>query len=209
MLGCPYVVIAFVEGSTDAPDTGVASYIELTADTLVQVHRTDVASLPTLPLRTDPRQDLFDILPKGAEWCELRTSLSRLESTEFRGKPRLLHGDFWPGNLLFSDGQISAILDWEDSALGDPLSDVACTCLELRYIYGKEGMQAFRKAYKKHEHLDAARLALWLIHVAAVAQENMEGWALEPSQEAQMRRAAMETLREAASSITAADIEQG
>jgi aminoglycoside phosphotransferase (APT) family kinase protein len=37
----------------------------------------------------------------------------------------LLHGDFWPGNALWRDGALVAILDWEDAAIGDPLADVA------------------------------------------------------------------------------------
>ena len=40
-------------------------------------------------------------------------------------KPAIVHGDYRSGNFLFtSDGQISAILDWEMCHVGDPLEDV-------------------------------------------------------------------------------------
>ena len=42
----------------------------------------------------------------------------------------LLHGDFWPGNLLWKDGRLVAVIDWEDAALGDPLADLANSRLE-------------------------------------------------------------------------------
>jgi aminoglycoside phosphotransferase (APT) family kinase protein len=41
-------------------------------------------------------------------------------------KPAVTHGDYRPGNFLFTpDGQISAILDWEMCHIGDPLEDIA------------------------------------------------------------------------------------
>ncbi|MEZ4555340.1 MAG: phosphotransferase [Caldilineaceae bacterium] len=40
--------------------------------------------------------------------------------------PVLLHGDFWPGNVLWQDGRLTGVIDWEGAeARGDPLADVA------------------------------------------------------------------------------------
>ncbi len=39
--------------------------------------------------------------------------------------PCLLHGDPGNSNFYFHDGKISAMLDWEDALLGDPLYDTA------------------------------------------------------------------------------------
>jgi aminoglycoside phosphotransferase (APT) family kinase protein len=43
----------------------------------------------------------------------------------------IVHGDFRLGNLLFSNDltKIAAVLDWELSTLGDPVSDLAYCCL--------------------------------------------------------------------------------
>ena len=40
--------------------------------------------------------------------------------------PVLVHADFHYGNMLFRDGQIVALLDWEIAQLGQPLLDLAC-----------------------------------------------------------------------------------
>lgn len=38
----------------------------------------------------------------------------------------VVHGDFWPGNLLFAHGRVSGVVDWEAAcAYGSPLQDVA------------------------------------------------------------------------------------
>ncbi|WP_372453655.1 phosphotransferase family protein [Acrocarpospora catenulata] len=47
------------------------------------------------------------------------------------GPAAIVHGDFKPGNTLVRDGQVVAVLDWEMSTLGDPLTDLA-----LFLLYG-------------------------------------------------------------------------
>jgi aminoglycoside phosphotransferase (APT) family kinase protein len=41
------------------------------------------------------------------------------------GEGTIVHGDFRLDNLLVEDDQVTAVLDWEMSTLGDPLTDVA------------------------------------------------------------------------------------
>jgi aminoglycoside phosphotransferase (APT) family kinase protein len=46
-----------------------------------------------------------------------------------RHKPRpvklgLVHGDFNPANFLFADGKVTALIDWENSRIGDPREDL-------------------------------------------------------------------------------------
>ncbi len=37
----------------------------------------------------------------------------------------IVHGDMRPGNFLYLDGKVSAILDWEMAHIGDPAEDIA------------------------------------------------------------------------------------
>ncbi len=46
-----------------------------------------------------------------------------------RNKPRplrlsLVHGDFNPANFLYEDGRVTALIDWENSRIGDPREDL-------------------------------------------------------------------------------------
>ena len=40
--------------------------------------------------------------------------------------PVLVHGDYHYGNMLFREGEVVALLDWEIAQLGQPLLDLAC-----------------------------------------------------------------------------------
>ena len=42
-----------------------------------------------------------------------------------RGQRSIVHGDFRPGNIVYTpEGTVAAVLDWELAALGDPLTDL-------------------------------------------------------------------------------------
>ncbi len=201
LLENPYLIIAFVEGASDFAQPMRKESAETMVEALISVHEVPVDIMPALPRRADPMPELLEFLPTDAEWNDFRGYLKRLKNSHFAGSDVVLHGDFWPANLIWSDGQIAAILDWEDAALGDPLSDVACAGLELRYIHGKEGQALFEKVYAKHRKTDRHRLALWHAYVSSAALKYMGDWGLESIKEEHMRKTAHDTLREAASAL--------
>lgn len=57
----------------------------------------------------------------------LRISLDFLERKlpDYEGPTVLLQGDTGPGNLMYEDGKVSAIIDWELAHFGDPMDDIA------------------------------------------------------------------------------------
>ena len=101
--------------------------------------------------------------------------------------------------MLWFNAAIVATLDWEDAALGDPLSDVACCLLELRYQFGREYLPHFLQSYTAHKQIDYKRLPLWQIYVAAAAQHYMDQWGLEKTKETHMRKEAIASIHEAGS----------
>lgn len=142
-------------------------------------------------------ESLMEMMPKGQQWQPLRAFVAELDPHPYEACPVLLHGDFWPQNLIWQNGKIAAILDWEDAAFGDPLSDIACAILELRYLFCEDLVQVFINAYRHHCPIDDKRLALWHIYVAAAAQFHMANWGLEPAKEAHMRAIAHHQIRQA------------
>lgn len=199
----PYVLLGYIDGTTDMPSSAVESHITTAADKLISIHDLPTDSLPKLPQRFDPLPELLGFLPDEPEWDELRSSLSRMKSTAFTGKGVLLHGDYWPSNIIWEDGKIVGVIDWEDAAIGDPLSDIACACLELRYIHGDSGAQCFLNSYSARRDVDPLRFALWQAYVAAAGSRSMGEWGLEPSREEAMRKVALDSIREAGRLIVA------
>lgn len=202
----PFVRLEFVEGSSHVPKEHENYRIKLIASMLVKIHSVPVDDVPLLPTRNNPLPELFSYFPEGHEWSRLRQYLHRISDTAYRGSPVLLHGDFWPENILWKGQIIAAVLDWEDAAIGDPLSDVACCALELRYKFGKSRMQEFIQAYAQHRPIDKNRLALWQVYVATAAQHHMGDWGLEPTIEKHMRGEALASLREAGAILFESDL---
>ncbi|HVB14657.1 MAG TPA: phosphotransferase family protein [Candidatus Dormibacteraeota bacterium] len=56
--------------------------------------------------------------------------------------PVLVHGDFHYGNMLFGDGRVVALLDWEIAQLGQPQLDLSCLCVAAEV--GAPGLGAGR-----------------------------------------------------------------
>jgi aminoglycoside phosphotransferase (APT) family kinase protein len=99
----------------------------------------------------------------------------------------LLHGDFWPGNILWRNGQIVSVIDWEEAALGDPLADVANTRLELLWAFGIDAMQRFTHHYQSLTDIDFAYLPYWDLYAALRRISQIAGWGLDDSTEKAMR----------------------
>ncbi len=93
-------------------------------------------------------------------------------ATTWRTTPVWLHGDVDAGNLLVQDGQLSAVIDFGSSGVGDPACDLAIAWT----LFAGESREAFRDAVA----LDAATWArgrgwaLWkaLITLAGLPDEN-------------------------------------
>jgi aminoglycoside phosphotransferase (APT) family kinase protein len=122
------------------------------------------------------------------------TEIHRLDVTELSFLPRLdepcvlLHGDLWPGNVLWRESQIAAIVDWEDAAIGDPLRDLAVSRLELLWAYDREVLDAFTKRYcRAQPHVDLSALPARDLEAAERLTPQLPSWGLDPETETTMR----------------------
>lgn len=196
-----FLVLTYIEGSTEIPQPMARTSIELAANCLRTIHQTPTQNLPNLPTRNHPLPEAFDYWPLGEEWLALKTYLKTLDQAQFIEAPVLLHGDFWPENLIWRDHGLVGILDWEDAALGDPLSDLAVARLEFRYRYGSPGAANFTTIYVNNNPIEWRRLALWQIYVAAAAQHFMADWGLSQNRESHMRAEALKSIQEAGNAL--------
>ena len=107
-----------------------------------------------------------------------------------------MHGDYWPGNILWKQKKITGIVDWEYAAIGDPFSDLAVTSLELRYEYGVKGMEELLEIYSSFLPIDRLRYSLWLIFVASSTLYFIHEWKLTKDRETSMKKEAIATIEE-------------
>ena len=66
--------------------------------------------------------------------CWLKKNIPTAERTT------LVHGDYRLGNFIWRDNRIAAFLDWEMTALGDPMSDLGWVC--MKRIRGKSPLMS-------------------------------------------------------------------
>jgi prepilin-type processing-associated H-X9-DG protein len=130
----------------DGPDADQADdVVRHLCEALVDLHETDISKLNTDGALDDPRGVGID----PSSWDSYMdstfayyidsyrtfnfdpTMMIVLDSflTLRRNKPRplplsLVHGDFNPANFLYADGRVTALIDWENSRVGDPREDL-------------------------------------------------------------------------------------
>ena len=189
----PSLVVSFVDGTPEPGIGNITQMASMVAEQLAAIHdvdldEDDLAFLPDQSgnvdrrLRQRPRQ-LDDRLRED----RIRDALESLWPPAPANFPSLLHGDYWPGNLLWRDGEIAAVIDWEDAATGDPLADVANARLELLWASGDDAMDAFTEQYwKLMPKLDNTDLPYWDLYAALQPCGKLWNWGLEAEVEATM-----------------------
>lgn len=198
LFGSPALVMEWVDGTTGLPDRERSSAVEQMAHFLAALHAVDTTALADLPRREDPVSGALKYLADSAP-AELRALLEARGPLGEPFQPSLLHGDFWPGNILWREHRIAAVLDWEDAALGDPLSDLATARLELLHGAGAESAEAFTRHYVAASGIrpDPDRLAVWELYVAFAVLATVAHWGLEPAHEQRVREGAERSAAEA------------
>jgi aminoglycoside phosphotransferase (APT) family kinase protein len=178
-IGSGYVMRA-IPGSPDPglflaeadPKVGIRDI----ARELVATHRTNPAGLQ-VPLM-DTAEALGELrnrfLSYGGDRPILALALRWLEGNILPPvAPRLVHGDFRLGNLMFEQGQLTGVLDWELAHLGDWHEDLAFGCMTVwrfsrpdRPGYGLTTVDELARAYEEAggERFDPERFRFWTIY---------------------------------------------
>ena len=114
-------------------------------EVLVELHSVDIGTIDPTGALADPRgvgiragswdeymDTTFDYYLreyKTIAWDPTMMILLDSFLTLRRLKPRpmklaVVHGDFNPANFLYADGKVTALIDWENSRIGDPREDL-------------------------------------------------------------------------------------
>ncbi len=171
VLGQPFFVMDFIEGTSVFTRESLDPYVDALAD----LHRIDYAEIGVdfLPQPKGPRDSAllqverwYDVyranqigepsplVEEAAQW--LRNNAPETARTT------LVHGDPGPGNYLHQDDALTALVDWEFTHIGDPDEDWA-------YLISMRGMGVMDEdawvAYLAEQvgiELDRDRLTYWI-----------------------------------------------
>ncbi len=141
VLGRPFFVMERAAGAVyemespaDVADQTVVRMCQSLVEQLAAIHSVDLKQTGL-----DALDDGSDHLDReldhwAAEMNRVKRdslpALERLHQALRDSKPEpcpkvtLVHGDAKPGNFAFTDGEVSAVFDWEMTTVGDPLTDI-------------------------------------------------------------------------------------
>jgi aminoglycoside phosphotransferase (APT) family kinase protein len=189
----PYIVIEYIEGKPEFAPSDLPNLIFRLATYLFRIHQVNCSHLDVsfLPRQEKKVAEKLRARPtnigESVEERRIRDTLEAIWPLTQRNTSVLLHGDFWPGNILWKDGQLVAVIDWEDAALGDPLADVANSRLEILWAFGIDAMQSFTYQYQSMTTIDFTHLPYWDLYAALRRAANIAEWGLDDTTEKTMR----------------------
>lgn len=105
-------------------------------------------------------------------WDTIQALLHHHEET----MPKLIHLDFWGGNILCNEGKITAVVDWEEASYGDPGVDVAYCLMDLVLCGLDLDAAEFLSIYASVTGGPVANLVLWKLAAAARPIHQPEGY---------------------------------
>lgn len=187
VLAGPYTVLEYVEGTLEFAPADLEDHVRELAAHLAAIHRLDASrfELAFLPRQASGcTETWWGAPPSGGESFGLgriRQAMAAAGLPAQGNPPVLLHGDYWPGNVLWRDGRLVAVVDWEDAMLGDPLVDLGKSRLEVAWILGLEAMDTFTRHYRARMDLDYGALPYWdlcaALRLMRIAGPNLAEWA--------------------------------
>ena len=183
LLDDPYLVLDYVDAAPQVAADDPVAIARAFAAELAAIHRIDGTSgaFADLPRRTeriaehlvDPPAELDASLGEA----DIRETLRAHWPPSPPAHVSLLHGDFWPGNVLGVGDEIVAVIDWENACVGDPLVDLASTRLDLLFAFGPRAMAAFTQHYVALTATDLSDLPLWDLVAALRPAGDISVWA--------------------------------
>lgn len=176
----PFAVLGFIDGDTIYAPENKITYAKKIAEMLIVIHATQAnpVLLPEQKKRLD--KDLAKTKDKWDDLIEEQKIRAKLKSIWPEIEPnesKVLHGDFWPGNILWKNGEITGVLDWEDCEFGDPLLEIAITRFDLLCICGVECMEAFTSSYFELSGINSASLPVYDLFAALRPAGKLNEWA--------------------------------
>ncbi len=189
----PSLVLEYVDGHTDLKPGNPLNYVTQMACELARIHQMDTSG-----------QDLSFLLKQEVTCAE---ALGRKEGTEIASPdarrlldllapcwplprsnvPVVLHGDYWPGNTLWQDGRLAAVIDWEDTRYGDPLADVSNARFEILICFGVAVMEAFTRQYASLNPVAFDCLPWWDIFIASRVVDKLASFTAPERNESRIR----------------------
>jgi aminoglycoside phosphotransferase (APT) family kinase protein len=180
--GAPTVVMTRLPGQPLLAPRDLTSYLRQMARTLAELHHLPTDELGFLPDQRDMVTRVLSQRPETDDALQLEVwetavaEWSRI--SQIREQRVLVHGDYWPGNLVWVRGRLTGVVDWEQPRLGDLVKDVATCRGDLWVLFGQPAADEFLREYERAAGINVHNLRFWELLVSIEAVREMPEWAV-------------------------------
>jgi aminoglycoside phosphotransferase (APT) family kinase protein len=192
VLGIPGIVTKFVEGNLvmDNPSDPL-DWARKLAKMLARIHAIPCGQEEQRFLlkgneevswfvKYDAPPTYMQEYPGGADlWRLMKDLQPKLQADT----PALLHIDYWSGNILWHEDEISAVIDWEEASYGDPACDVAYAMMNITLMGFPEAADEFLKVYKSELGREIKNLEFWKLAASVRPMTDAKDWKVNPGGE--------------------------
>jgi len=184
LLDRPSIVTSYLDGVPNPAPADATDWARQLARAIARVHMIDIAGdLESFPgsmtasvgrwMDADNPPERFAKNELGpAVWKAMRQMWPTVDVSS----KQLIHTDLWPGNTVWKDEPLLAIVDWEWPDIGEPSSDIAYFLSDAAYV-GLDIEKTFLNAYEAASGKQVKDLLFWKMAAAARAMPDPGPWA--------------------------------
>jgi aminoglycoside phosphotransferase (APT) family kinase protein len=112
--------------------------------------------------------------PRSSLLQRAHQTIERLCAVET--KPVLIHGDFFSGNLLWSRGRLSGVVDWRSVGRGPRDWDLANCRTDLVILWGWRTADHWLRLYEAEARRGLQVSSAWDLYCGLIGMENFRTW---------------------------------
>ncbi|WP_345483243.1 aminoglycoside phosphotransferase family protein [Actinopolymorpha pittospori] len=166
LAGVPVTLETVVPGTTAWPPPPSAKRLRAAGAALARVHAVAMAPREDLPFR--PRPIAVDDFAADRRASRMPTTPLLSEADDLitayglpSGEPVYLHGDVWPGNLLWAGNDIAALIDWKTAGVGAPGVDLCELRKQVAITFGPQAPDHVLHGWERATGTRARDVAYW------------------------------------------------
>jgi len=164
--GVPASVESVVEGSTDWPAPTTTERLEAAGAAIARVHAICLGPSRYLPYR--PRPIAVDDFAADRRHGRMPTTplLRSADAQVSAAKVGLdvvsfVHGDVWPGNMIWSGGAVRSLIDWKTAGVGHPGVDLGELRKQVAITQGHDAPRHVLIGWERTSGCQATDVAYW------------------------------------------------
>lgn len=174
--GASALVMSRLPGRSEVNQLHADRFLAQSAAALARIHRAPAD--PTLNVTIGPQPAHIWASPsRPARNAMLRRAHQTVERLcDIESEAVLIHGDFYSGNLVWSRGRLTGVVDWRSIGRGPREWDLANARTDLVILSGWRAADRMRRYYETEAARPVRVLPAWDLYCGVMGIENYRAW---------------------------------